>query len=214
MFYAVLVTGTHANRGPRPSFNTHRGESNELLFHSLRILGGRGSDLRTKHTCQFVGGVGGPWALSGWTCGPRRRAQRFPRGRSSQEISLHLPWGGLWSASERSSVEGRGLKPQSSVSRRDGVRSYLLNLGKGQVRCALSSCGDWSPRLSLAALLLSQGHQGGSHVWRRVLVVRWHRAVGRQGPLGVMLEQSPAEYPHAQVGVSVSALVLIPSKWR
>ena len=98
-------------------------------------------------------------------------------------------------------MEGRGLKPQSSVSRRDGVRSYLLNLGKGQVRCALSSCGDWSPRLSLAALLLSRGHQGGSHVWRRVLVVRWHRAVGRQGPLGVMLEQSPAEYPHAEVGV-------------
>ena len=58
------------------------------------------------------------------------------------------------------------------------------------VRSALSSCGDWSPRLFLGALLLRRMYQGESHEWCRVLVVRWHRHVGRQDTLGAPLEQS------------------------
>jgi len=58
------------------------------------------------------------------------------------------------------------------------------------VRSALSSCGDWSPRLFLGALLLRRMYQGESYEWCRVLVVRWHRHVGRQDTLGAPLEQS------------------------
>ena len=132
MFYAVLVTGTHANRGPRPSFNTHRGESNELLFHSLRILGGRGSDLRTKHTCQFVGGVGGPWALSGWTCGPLRRAQRFPRGRSSQEI---FP---------SSSLRGFAVSKRAGLCERPRPQTAVVSQSPGRSTIVLAELGHWA----------------------------------------------------------------------
>ena len=71
----------------------------------------------------------------------------------------------------------------------------------------VTSCGDWSLRLSLAvvSVLLSQGHQGGTRGWCRALVVRWHRAVGRQGPLGAPLEPiaSPIarRAPHAKKGM-------------
>jgi len=41
---------------------------------------------------------------------------------------------------------------------------------------------SWSPQFSLAAVLLIRRYRDRSCGWRWVLVVRWHRAVVRQGP--------------------------------
>ena len=89
------------------------------------------------------------------------------------------------SAGRRNATRRNDLWPQGAQPRRCSSRGPMGSWFKktralagplrtlvvrGLVTAALSCRG--------ASVLLSQRHQGGSYGWRRVLVVRWHRAVG------------------------------------
>jgi len=66
-----------------------------------------------------------------------------------------------------------------------GVGSFVAN----SRRAVIGHRGSLLPRRFGTSE--SRGRQGGSHGWCRALVVLLPRAVGRQGPLGAPLEQSP-----------------------
>ena len=127
----------------------------------------------------------------------RAVGKRF-RGCRAKRLYVHNADLSLLGAAIYIPIGGRGAHSHAA-----SCQGTSWALGSWVPLSSAPQLGRWAGPLRTLVVLFGaalrvrvKGHRGGSHGWCRALVVRWHPAVGRQGPLGAPLEQSPTERLH------------------